>query len=113
MLVMALDGTYLHIPAACMFQVYHVLTQFVQVLILSLSIVSPDDGMICRNIYIESVNSIFLWYLKWILDFYYHNVSPRAYAEILRIDKILCIKNLFISHYEFIVRSTEMNLGLS
>jgi hypothetical protein len=39
--------------------------------------ISPDDGIICRNIYVESVNC--LWYLTyWILDFYYHNASPRA-----------------------------------
>jgi hypothetical protein len=39
--------------------------------------------------YVESVNSVFLWYLtKWFLDFCYHNVSPRAYAKILRIDSL-------------------------
>jgi hypothetical protein len=48
------------------------------------SIVAPDDGMICWNIY--WVRWLFcLRYLTfWILDFYHYNVSPRAYAKILR-----------------------------
>jgi hypothetical protein len=33
-----------------------------------------------------------LWYLtKWILDFYYYNVSPRAYTKILWIEIILSL----------------------
>jgi hypothetical protein len=31
----------------------------------------------------RSILFFFVWYLTWILDFYYHNVSPRAYAKIL------------------------------
>jgi hypothetical protein len=36
----------------------------------------PDDGMIYLNIYWV----LRLFYL-WILDFYYHNVSSRAYSK--------------------------------
>jgi hypothetical protein len=39
--------------------------------------ISADYSIIRSEIYIESVNCIFLWYLTWwIPDFYYHNVSP-------------------------------------
>jgi hypothetical protein len=47
-----------------------------------------------------------VWYFtRWILDFYHHNVSPRAYAQILRIDALIArdVLCLFIWCFLWIV----------
>jgi hypothetical protein len=44
--------------------------------------VTPDDGIVCRNIYIESVSCVCCDTLPSDPWLYYHSISPRAYAKI-------------------------------
>jgi hypothetical protein len=57
-----------------------------------ISLIASPEIAYYTEIYIESINSVFLWYLTWwFLDFYYHNLSPRAHAEILWIVLFKCL----------------------